>query len=217
MFRRASFAIEGIKEEFTGWCDGRHWNGWAMPRFEFPQAEKVVAAFDPKSGRYNAAADAFITMTADGEEETWTGETIALPDGGSVKVYAVGAGSWIWEEEGTPASDEPQPRSYRAHPEQYRWVDRDFRKGDRVVFVGPPDDQYQAAMISSPAEHKLFGKIGTVMMGPSEDIRCYPDDLDSDLIWVRFDNDRHPLRQVSSAWLVREGDYRPDGRKEDQP
>ena len=134
-----------------------------------------------------------------------------------MKVYAVGAGSWIWEEGGTPPSEEPSPRSYRAHPEQYRWVDRDFRKGDRVVFVGPPDDQYQAAMISSPAEHKLFGRIGTVMMGPSEDIRCYPDDPDSDLIWVRFDNDRHPLRQVSSAWLVREGDYRPDGKGGDTP
>jgi hypothetical protein len=40
------------------------------------------------------------------------------------------------------------------------------------------------------------------------DIRCDPDDSESDSIWVRFDNDKHPLRQVSSGWLVREDDYR---------
>ena len=48
------------------------------------------------------------------------------------------------------------------------------------------------------------------MMGPSEDIRCYPDDPASDIIWIRFDDDKHPLRQVSCAWIVREGDYQPD-------
>lgn len=99
MFRRASFTIEGIEEEFAGWCDGRHWNGWAMPRFEFAQAEKLVAAFDPKDGRYDATSDAFVTTTADGYEETWTGEIIPLPDGGTLKVYAIGAGSWIWEKD----------------------------------------------------------------------------------------------------------------------
>ncbi|MEA3208550.1 MAG: hypothetical protein QOE70_1607 [Chthoniobacter sp.] len=217
VFRHALFAIEGIVGDFEGWSDGRHWNGWAMPHFEFSQAERVVAALDPDKGRYDAAADAFITITTDGEKEMWTGEMIALPDGGTAKVYPVGAGSWIWDEGGTPGSDDPQPRSYRSHPEQYRWADRDFRKGDRVVFVGPPDDQYQAAMISPPGEHKLVGKIGTVMMGPSENIRCYPDDPDSDVIWIRFDNDKHPLRQVSRAWLVRECDYRPGGNEEDLP
>ena len=44
------------------------------------------------------------------------------------------------------------------------------------------------------------------MMGLSEDIRCHPDDPESDAIWIRFDDDKHPLRQVSCAWLVREGD-----------
>jgi hypothetical protein len=69
-------------------------------------------------------------------------------------------------------------------------------------------------VLSAPAEHKLLGKIGTVMMGPSEDIRCYPDDSDSDVIWIRFDNDKHPLRQVSCGWLVRASDYRPGGKDE---
>jgi hypothetical protein len=99
-------------------------------------------------------------------------------------------------------SDDSQPSSYRSHPEQYRWANRNFRKGDRVVFVGPPNDQYQPAVISPPADHKLLGKFGTAMMGPSEDIRCYPDDPDSDIIWIRFDDDKHPLRQVSCALVL---------------
>lgn len=52
------------------------------------------------------------------------------------------------------------------------------------------------------------------MMGPSEDIRCQPDDPDSDAIWVRFDDDKHPLRQVSCAWLVREADFKSVGKDE---
>jgi len=99
VFRRALFTIEDITEKFGGFTDGRRWNGWAMPRFEFVQAQRVVAVFDPDNGHYNPAVDSFVTSTADGEEESWPGETIALPDGGSTKVYPVGAGSWIWDEE----------------------------------------------------------------------------------------------------------------------
>lgn len=99
VFRRSYFSIEGVEEQFEGWSDGRHWNGWAMPHFEFQQAQRVVAAFDPENGHYNASTDSFVTRTSDGDEESWLGETIALPDGGEVKVYPVGTGSWIWDEE----------------------------------------------------------------------------------------------------------------------
>ncbi len=99
VFRRAQFSIEGIAEKFRGWTDGHHWNGWAMPFFEGGEALRVVAVFDPNDARYEAATDSFITVTADGEEESWHGEIIALPDGGTAKLYPVGAGSWIWEEE----------------------------------------------------------------------------------------------------------------------
>lgn len=98
IFRRARFSIEGVGEEFVGWSHGHMWNGWATPRFELAEAEKVVHALDPNSGRYNAAADSFVTTTGDSDEEVWPGETIALPDGGMAKVYPVGAGSWIWDE-----------------------------------------------------------------------------------------------------------------------
>lgn len=102
VFRRAHFSIEGAEVQFEGWSDGRLWNGWAKPRFEYVQAERVVAAFDPNNGRYDATDDSFVTATADCEQESWPGETIALPDGGTAKVYPVGAGSWIWDEEELP-------------------------------------------------------------------------------------------------------------------
>ena len=99
VFRRALFTIEDVTQKFEGFTDGRRWNGWGMPRFEFLQAQRVVGVFDPDHGHYNPAIDAFMTITADSEEELWPGEIIALPDGGTTKVYSVGAGSWIWEEE----------------------------------------------------------------------------------------------------------------------
>lgn len=98
IFHPALFEIEGTDEQFDGWTDGRVWNGWAMPYFEFTEAEKVIGKMAADTGRYDADLDAFVTGTSDDEEETWSAEIIALPDGGAVKAYPVGAGSWIWEE-----------------------------------------------------------------------------------------------------------------------
>lgn len=98
IFHRGRFEIEGVDEGFAGWSDGRAWNGWAMPYFEFDEAENVIAAVSPDSARYHEDLDAFVAKNQDDEDETWASETIALPDGGQVKVYPIGAGSWIWDE-----------------------------------------------------------------------------------------------------------------------
>lgn len=97
IYRRGIFAIEGVEEKFAGWWDGECWNGWAEPKFELAEAGAVVAAVCPGSGRHDADTDTFITAKSEGEEELWPADTIALPDGGALKVYPVGAGSWIWE------------------------------------------------------------------------------------------------------------------------
>jgi hypothetical protein len=97
IYRKSHFLIDGVEGEFAGWWDGECWNGWAKPRFEFAEAEKVVAALGRGAERYDPVDDAFITAITD-EEETWESETITLPDGGTIKVYPVGAGSWIWDE-----------------------------------------------------------------------------------------------------------------------
>jgi hypothetical protein len=69
------------------------------------------------------------------------------------------------------------------------------RKGKRVVFVG--GEPSALGELGSA----LMGKEGTIVYGISEDIFCYPDDPTDDLVWVAFDEDRMPKRQVSLAFL----------------
>jgi len=49
-----------------------------------------------------------------------------------------------------------KPDRFTHHSEQYRFADRDFRNGDRVVFVGPPDDEFQPGMMPEPSKHLLW-------------------------------------------------------------
>jgi hypothetical protein len=75
----------------------------------------------------------------------------------------------------------------------------DIKKGARVVFSGPEG----VAPLYEGEQHRFQGKAGTIVYGVSEDIWCYPDDPASDMVWVAFDGDRLPRRQVSAAWLER--------------
>jgi hypothetical protein len=70
-------------------------------------------------------------------------------------------------------------------------------KGLRVVFRGPEG----LGPLHDAERHKLVGAEGVIVYGISEDVWCYPDDPASDLVWVAFDGDRLPRRQVSAAWL----------------
>ena len=107
--------------------------------------------------------------------------------------------------------DDERLNPYREHAEQYLYADRDFRVHDRVVFVGPPDEEFQPGMMPMPKEHKLYHRHGTICVGISESIRCYPDDPNDDKHWVRFDGDEKGPRQVAATWLVKEAEYRPSG------
>jgi hypothetical protein len=77
----------------------------------------------------------------------------------------------------------------------------EVKNGTRVIFVGPPEGT--VVTFFDGENHKLIGKFGTIVYGRSEDIWVEPDDPASDLVWVRFDDDRFPRRQVSAAWLDR--------------
>ena len=72
------------------------------------------------------------------------------------------------------------------------------RKGKRVVFVGGEPSAL------GDVGSALIGKMGTIVYGISEDIFCYPDDPTDDLVWVAFDEDRMPRRQVSLSFLEEE-------------
>jgi len=69
------------------------------------------------------------------------------------------------------------------------------KKGKKVVFVGGEPSAL------GDVGSALMGKPGTIVYGISEDIFCYPDEPADDLVWVAFDEDRLPKRQVSLSFL----------------
>ena len=98
LFRRGRFVLSETEEAFDGWSNGRLWNGWEMPRFEFAVCQVVLEFLGAEQGRFEKEGAAFMTVGND-EEERWPAEEITISDGSSIKVYPLGAGSWIWEEE----------------------------------------------------------------------------------------------------------------------
>ena len=97
LFRRGRFTLADGETAFDGWANGELWNGWAMPRFEFAVCREILKSLGDEQARFDGKADAFITVS-NGEQEAWPAEQITISDGSQVKVYPLGAGSWIWEE-----------------------------------------------------------------------------------------------------------------------
>lgn len=71
-------------------------------------------------------------------------------------------------------------------------------KGVKVKFVGAGGP---APLMAEPSQHLLTDCVGQIVMGPSEDVWCYPDSPELDMVWVSFADDIRPIRQVSAAWL----------------
>jgi hypothetical protein len=97
LFRRGRFALAVSEEVFEGWTDGRTWNGWQMPRFERPEAERVAERLGGGEWRYDAEQDTFVTRALYHKEEVWSAEPVTISDGSVVRLYPIGAGSWRWE------------------------------------------------------------------------------------------------------------------------
>jgi hypothetical protein len=74
-------------------------------------------------------------------------------------------------------------------------------KGKKVRFVPPASG---GPMLSTEGEHLLSDCLGVIVLGANQDIWCYPDAKELDLVWVRFHDDIRPIRQVSAAWLQEE-------------
>lgn len=91
--KSSKFVIDTLPENsFEGFSRGDDWNGWACPYFSFEEAQKIVKAHAPDTARYEENNDQFIFKVGD-EEEFYPA---VLEDGR--KLYAIGNGSWIWEE-----------------------------------------------------------------------------------------------------------------------
>jgi len=98
-WRKSRFALEGVPGTFAGWTDGRLWNGWAKPHFEFAEANRLLHSLTELSFRYDSAQDAFVAPDGNGEAESWAAAVITPLEGEPIKVYPIGTGSWCWEEE----------------------------------------------------------------------------------------------------------------------
>jgi hypothetical protein len=97
LFHRARFSLADGERAFDGWSNGELWNGWAMPHFEFAVCQEILRSLGDEQARFDEKADAFVTVS-NREEEAWATAEITITDGSRIKVYPLGAGSWIWEE-----------------------------------------------------------------------------------------------------------------------
>ncbi len=98
LFRRGRFTLGDSEEAFEGWSNGQLWNGWEMPRFEAGVGVEILGFLETQGAQFDGKADAFVTISLDGEEEVWRAEEITISDGSWIRVYPLGAGSWTWEE-----------------------------------------------------------------------------------------------------------------------
>lgn len=95
--RSAQFTIETLdNQRFEGYAHGQEWNGWACPLFDFDQAQQLVKAYQQQNQNayYDQALDAFIFVDDVVEEQ----EEFGVLEMDGRKLYAIGAGAWIWEE-----------------------------------------------------------------------------------------------------------------------
>lgn len=100
--RRGLFTGDWLEEgvAFEGWTFGERWNGWACPYFELPVVAEMLRRggmgvhFDPVHRTYYAECDRECNPDYPGDAVM----TIHDDEGREVKVVALGAGSWCWDE-----------------------------------------------------------------------------------------------------------------------
>jgi hypothetical protein len=106
--QKATFMLDPLGDQtFSGYTDGRLWNGWAVPSFSKEEAERIVNAWHDLGYKadYDEASDVFRFAPMDetgnpdpnlaDEEEAEHFPSIMFRN---IKLYPVGAGFWIWEE-----------------------------------------------------------------------------------------------------------------------
>jgi hypothetical protein len=110
MFYKTQFEIEDWLGPFEGWTDGRQWNGWECPAFEFDAAVNIMEAWNAVAfiggdyeARYDAGNDEFCFR---GGGSDWDCFRAVAQDicGKRTTVYPIGAYCWIWNQaQGGPA------------------------------------------------------------------------------------------------------------------
>ena len=97
-FRKGRFGLSGSGEAINGWTYGQACQGWATPRFEFEEANRLLAVLYPQDAHFNTEHNSFVTPSEEGQPETWAAESIRTIDGSEITVYPIGAFAWCWQE-----------------------------------------------------------------------------------------------------------------------
>lgn len=94
--KAAEFKIETFPgKKFSGFSNSENRNGWAYPYFAFGEAQYIAELQNElpgNSARYDKERDSFIFKYDDEIEE------YAAEEHNGFALYAIGGGSWIWEE-----------------------------------------------------------------------------------------------------------------------
>lgn len=104
VYRKTVFSIEDSELTSVGWTAGERWNGWACPRFEKEEADKVMKDYntdgqEPKA-YYDEEKDTYFFPDVWGKDVEWDeykGIVINTFEGPKT-VYAIGAGFWVWDD-----------------------------------------------------------------------------------------------------------------------
>jgi hypothetical protein len=112
--QRKFFQIDCLGETLIEAHDtGGTWNGWNSPLFSYEQGQALVSEWQQRSweARYDEAEDAFIFSVNQDFDTGYSEEFETFPavQHGGRRFYAIGSGSWVWDEVETP--DAPAPES----------------------------------------------------------------------------------------------------------
>lgn len=86
---------------FEGWTDGETWNGWAIPRFEFEVALKVLKELekDDFSWGFDETDRSFSIVEPNRVEDVYVVPVEAIRVGKQVKeVWSIGGMAYTWYE-----------------------------------------------------------------------------------------------------------------------
>ena len=99
--REGKFYLDFLEgHTFEGYTQDEKWNGFACPYFTYDQAMNIVTAWQGTGTEayYDPNSDSFYFKMADSSDEVTEDrfEAVRLHE---MKLYPIGAFSWIWDEE----------------------------------------------------------------------------------------------------------------------
>jgi hypothetical protein len=100
--RKAKFSLEGFDGVFEGYTFGQRWNGWQVPYFTKEVGLKIMEAMAEDEGnhpKYDEERDMFV-VSNDYDDATEEFPAMEFAGDGEIhKLYPIGSGSWVWDEE----------------------------------------------------------------------------------------------------------------------